>query len=139
MGPYVTRGPPADGGYPTDRELHQMSDDGGPVGPDPARWSDPAWRDDADDGGEIHFGPAVFPEPGVTILRPPESSPPAIHYRPRRRRGDLPRQPDGGDPGAPVITSIRHAPVWVSVRDTGGVTGIWRARRPGDLQWPYAV
>lgn len=37
---------PADGGYPTDADLHRMSDDGGPVGPDPARWVDPVWRDD---------------------------------------------------------------------------------------------
>src|SRR4051794_29847808 len=38
-------GPTADGGYPVDSDLHQMSDDGGPVGPDPARWADPDWRD----------------------------------------------------------------------------------------------
>lgn len=34
-----------DGGYPADSDLHQMSDDGGPVGPDPARWTDPIWQD----------------------------------------------------------------------------------------------
>lgn len=42
-------GQPADGGYPADRQLHQMSDDGGPVGPDPARWGDPVWRDNFGD------------------------------------------------------------------------------------------
>lgn len=40
-----TRAPPADGGYPADSDLHRMSDDGGPVGPDPARWADPGWQD----------------------------------------------------------------------------------------------
>ena len=41
----MTRDPPADGGYPLDSDLHQMTDDGGPHGPDPARWADPDWRD----------------------------------------------------------------------------------------------
>jgi hypothetical protein len=41
----MTPKPPGDGGYPFDSDLHQMSDDGGPVGPDPARWADPVWRD----------------------------------------------------------------------------------------------
>lgn len=41
----LTRPPPADGGYPTDHDLHRMSDDGGPPAPDPARWSDADWRD----------------------------------------------------------------------------------------------
>jgi hypothetical protein len=38
--------PPTDGGYPVDSDLHQMSDDGCPHGPNPARWADPDWRDD---------------------------------------------------------------------------------------------
>ena len=37
--------PPTDGGYPADTDLHQMTDDGGPLTPDPARWDDPTWRD----------------------------------------------------------------------------------------------
>lgn len=37
--------PAADGGYPADSDLHQMSDDGCPNGPNPARWADPDWRD----------------------------------------------------------------------------------------------
>ena len=53
MLPTQTRPPPADGGYPVDADLHQMSDDGGPVGPAPARWSDPEWRDDADEDGDV--------------------------------------------------------------------------------------
>ena len=41
----IATDPPADGGYPVDSDLHQMSDDGGPVGPDPARWADDDRRD----------------------------------------------------------------------------------------------
>jgi hypothetical protein len=37
---------PADGGYPVDADLHQMTDDGCPHGPDPVRWDDPVWQDD---------------------------------------------------------------------------------------------
>jgi hypothetical protein len=51
---------PADGGFPLDSDLHQMSDDGGPVGPDPARWTDPIWRDNPEghdpDGGDTPEG-----------------------------------------------------------------------------------
>src|SRR6476620_5888609 len=46
----MTRDPPADGGYPLDSDLHQMTDDGGPPAPDPARWADPDWRDAVADG-----------------------------------------------------------------------------------------
>lgn len=55
----TTTGPPADGGYPADSDLHQMSDDGGPVGPDPARWVDPDWRDPVD--GRVATPPASHP------------------------------------------------------------------------------
>lgn len=137
MGPYITRGPPADGGYPADRDLHHMSDDGGPVGPDPARWSDLKWRDDADEGGDLHAAPAVFPDPGVTVLRPPEIGTPAVHYRPQRRRTDIPRKSDCGGPGVPVMMSVWRAPVWMSIRDAGGLTAIWTARRPGEAQGPF--
>jgi len=47
-GTYPDLRPPAgepDGGYPADSDLHQMSDDGCPNSPDPARWADPDWRD----------------------------------------------------------------------------------------------
>ena len=55
MLPYTTelplRGPPADGGYPVDSDLHQMTDDGCPLSPDPNRWADVDWRDlDTADG-----------------------------------------------------------------------------------------
>ena len=46
----INKGPPADGGYPADSDLHQMSDDGCPLSPDPARWADPEWRDDPAEG-----------------------------------------------------------------------------------------
>jgi hypothetical protein len=42
----MTQDPPTDGGYPRDSDLHQMTDDGSPHGPDPARWGDDDWRDD---------------------------------------------------------------------------------------------
>jgi len=35
----------ADGGFPLDSDLHNMTDDGCPLFPDPARWADPDWRD----------------------------------------------------------------------------------------------
>ena len=72
MEPYITRGPPADGGNPVDRDLHPMSDDGGPVGPDPARWSDPVWQGDA---GQVR--PQVFsaPDAGTVTVSQPEASP----------------------------------------------------------------
>ncbi len=38
-------GAPAEGRSPFDEELHQMSDDGCPLVPDPAPRSDPDWRD----------------------------------------------------------------------------------------------
>jgi hypothetical protein len=41
----MTLDPTADGGYPLDSDLHQMTDDGGPPAPDPARWADPDWGD----------------------------------------------------------------------------------------------
>jgi hypothetical protein len=46
----INKGPPADGGYPVGSDLHQMSDDGCPLSPDPARQSDPEWCDDPTEG-----------------------------------------------------------------------------------------
>jgi hypothetical protein len=46
----TTLSPLPDGGYPVDSDLDQMTDDGCPLTPDPARWSDPEWRDDPTDG-----------------------------------------------------------------------------------------
>jgi len=60
----LTQNPPADGGYPLDSDLHQMTDDGGPLVPDPARWADPDWRDDP--GGRDTFADEVRPEPMPT-------------------------------------------------------------------------
>jgi hypothetical protein len=57
----MTQNPPADGGYPLDSDLHQMTDDGGPPAPDPARWTDPDWRDDPEGpdtrGDEVRLEP----------------------------------------------------------------------------------
>ena len=52
----AVRRPPTDGGYPADGDLQQMSDDGGPVGPDPARWADRVWRDEPDPAAADTFG-----------------------------------------------------------------------------------
>jgi hypothetical protein len=58
------------GGYPVDSDLHQMSDDGRPNSPDPARWADPDWRDNLgewdtfDEAGSADGRPlAVCPDP----------------------------------------------------------------------------
>jgi hypothetical protein len=34
-----------DGGYPVDSDLHQQTDDGCPLTPDPTRWADSEWQD----------------------------------------------------------------------------------------------
>jgi hypothetical protein len=72
----ATTGPPPDGGYPLDQQLHEMSDDGGPVGPDPARWGDPVWQDHLGEmdtfGDEVEGAPAAS---GGTAPRPPEPLP----------------------------------------------------------------
>jgi len=37
-----------DGGFAVDSDLHQMSDDGCPLSPDPTRWVDADWCDTTD-------------------------------------------------------------------------------------------
>ena len=49
----------ADGGYPVDSDLHQMTDDGCPLVPDPARWADAAWRDQPGELGTFDGRPAL--------------------------------------------------------------------------------
>lgn len=39
----------ADGGYPIDSDLHNMTDDGCPLTPDPSRWIDHDWKDNLGD------------------------------------------------------------------------------------------
>lgn len=41
----MTPKPPGDGGYPVDSDLDRMTNDGGPLDPDPSRWADLDWRD----------------------------------------------------------------------------------------------
>lgn len=90
---------------PADQDLRQMSDDGGPAGPDPARWADPAWRD----------GPPA----GVT--------PPSTTYADLvRLEGALARDPDPDGPAGPgAAAALRLAPE----RTTGHALGVAR----GDL------
>lgn len=121
MGPYLSRGPTPDGGYPADRDLHQMSDDGGPAGPDPARWSDPEWRD-----GGADDRTAVLPDPGTTAGRPSGVCAPDV--RDRRRRWDgSPRGSSADRPEFTVVMSLRRSPVLMSVRGPGGLTSVWPA------------
>ena len=128
MRPFTTRGPPADSGYPTDRDLHQMTDDGGPVGPDPARWADPVWRDNLGEwdtfADEVRMGfpDASRPEAGaVTVRRPPASDLPSVQdsFRVSRLTDD-----PGGQPGEPS----RVAP-WSSVRVEGDAAAVRTAHR----------
>jgi len=64
----MTRDPTADGGYPFDSDLHQMTDDGGPPAPDPARWADPDWRDAPGERGTS----ADWDWTPITAAMPPE-------------------------------------------------------------------
>ena len=59
----MTQDPPADGGYPLDSDLHQMTDDGSPLVTDP--WAGDDWR--GDPGGWDTFADKVRLEPMPTI------------------------------------------------------------------------
>ena len=72
----TTRDPTADGGYPLDSDLEQMTDDGCPLAPDPARWADADWRDNLGESDTFDAppeGPATPPPagvpPGVRVAR----------------------------------------------------------------------
>jgi hypothetical protein len=60
----------ADGGYPLDSDLHNMTDDGCPLYPDPARWADADWRDNL---GELDTfsGPLEGPAVPADLARQP--------------------------------------------------------------------
>ena len=55
----------ADGSYPLDSDLHNMTDDGCPLTPDPMRWSDWDYRDSAE---ECPTDPAWVPLRGAARL-----------------------------------------------------------------------
>ncbi len=125
------RDPPADGGYPLDSDLHQMSDDGGPVGPDPARWTDPGWRDSLEDRdtfeGESRNG---FPDASrpledfLTVVTHPDIDQEAASNPPQS--GPQADQPGGQPAEAPTTDH------WSSVRVEGTPGTIWTARRSTD-------
>ena len=128
---FTTRGPPADGGYPLDSDLHQMTDDGGPHFPDPARWADHDWRDTLgemdtfEDEVRMGFPDASRPGPDtVTVRTPAGLGTPAAPNPPRagRQAVDPGNQPDE----APL------APHWSSVRVEGDPAALWTARRSRD-------
>jgi hypothetical protein len=110
----ITRGPPADGGYPVDQDLSQMSDDGCPLAPDPARWADAEWRSEAGQGQSSARLMAVE-FPGTTAsavsisIRRPTSLPPI--------NGRNPPPTNRGATDGPV-----RGPLWVSVRDELGTS-----------------
>jgi hypothetical protein len=63
----------ADGGYPFDSDLHNMTDDGCPLIPDPSRWTDPDWKDnlgemDTFDASPVEPEGRVEPEAGQSSL-----------------------------------------------------------------------
>jgi hypothetical protein len=62
----MTTAPPPNGGYPIDSDLHQMTDDGCPLVPDPARWVDPVWQDECD--RHATSAPVVRPAPALSNL-----------------------------------------------------------------------
>jgi hypothetical protein len=105
-----------DGGYPRDGDLHQMRDDGGPVGPDPARGSDAGWRDNL---GELDTFDDSPPAPApdlrpathrVRFNRTRKSGPQqAADVETRDLPGDLDAVPAGLPPGA-YILSIEDLP-----------------------------
>ena len=64
--PVMIRIPLTDGGYPIDSDLSQMTDDGCPLTPDPARWTDAEYCD--------------------TEVDPVQFEPPTAPLRPARRR-----------------------------------------------------
>jgi len=79
---FMTRDPRAYGGYPLDSDLDQMTDDGCPLAPDPARWADPEWRDNPEGSDTFDASsvvPATLPPAGArpivrVIPGPPRSS-----------------------------------------------------------------
>ena len=111
---FTSRGPPADGGYPIDRDLHQMTDDGGPQTPNPARWSDPDWRDNIGDqdtfAAEVAMGFPAARRPGVVTVRTPAD---VTFQRVRKAVGSQ----------ALEVTS------WSSVVVGGNPTSVWTAHR----------
>jgi hypothetical protein len=64
----------ADGGYPIDSDLHNMTDDGCPLIPDPARWADADWRDNL---GELDTFDGPTEEPNVPAELARQPRPPA--------------------------------------------------------------
>jgi hypothetical protein len=131
MGSFTTRGPPADGGYPFDSDLHQMSDDGGPIGPDPARWADPDWRDNLgemdtfEDEARMGFPDASRPGAGTVTVRTPPGLGTPTALTPSQASPQAVTLDDRPD----EAPSVSH---WSSVRVEGDPTAHWTARRSPD-------
>ena len=88
---FMTRDPTADGGYPLDSDLDQMTDDGCPLVPDPAGGPTPT----RDNLGESDTFDAPYEEQATPVPANPRSSVRIIHA-PTHGRGFiryLPRSP----------------------------------------------
>jgi hypothetical protein len=85
----VTTGPAADGGYPLDSDLHNMTDDGCPLTTDPARWTDDNRRDNFGELDAADGPPGRQATPAHTDPRPTRPTPP---WAPRSSEGP-PRYP----------------------------------------------
>jgi hypothetical protein len=70
----------SDGGYPLDSDLHNMTDDGCPLVPDPARWADADWRDNL---GELDTssGPLEGPAVPADLARQPRGPTDSLRSR----------------------------------------------------------
>ena len=81
----VTTCQAADGGYPPDNDLHNMTDDGCPLTPDPARWADDDWNDnlgESDTSGGPPGGQATPAHPGPRLIRPTAAATPPSQTHP---------------------------------------------------------
>jgi hypothetical protein len=98
-------GPSADGGYPIDGDLHQMTDDGCPLNPDPARWVDPADKDKI----RARLQAALNPDPARWV------------------DPDWRDSPGGPDAPAPAPMNSR----WQRLREQAAVRERWRTAALG--------
>ena len=87
--PNADGAPTADGGYPVDGDLEQMTDDGCPLTPDPARWADPDWRDETAaepiGGRDSHVESGTFGAPVTNVPAAPANS----HWQRLREQADV--------------------------------------------------
>ena len=101
----ITHDRTADGGYPLDSELHQMTDDGCPLIPDPARWADADWRDNLGESDTFE-GAAKWKDISVVPKKEPSGS--TVTQRARLLRRSDRDQPEAHSP-AGLLRYARRA------------------------------